>query len=233
MVEHSPYIHPEFLSGTKYCNLESHEIQERALRLTLSDDINTAIRIFNWVRDDVKYAFDYWSVKASETIQRMSGMCANKANLQISLLRAAGIPAGYGVLRIKKEALRTIADEEIFDKTSDVTIHVYCRVFLDDHWVSADATVDKELFDVAYIDVPGWEYRDWNGKDHFQMAQRYIVEDLGTLANIDEFMDITPRFLNDDILKRANKYIKKLRAKSLGQRARSKERFLTSAPSKF
>lgn len=215
MVEHNPYIHPEFLSETKYCDLESYEVKKQALRLKASNDIDTAINIFNWVRDDVKYAFDYWNIKASETIQKMCGMCANKANLQISLLRAAGIPAGYGVLRIKKEALKVIAYEEIFAKTLDSTIHVYCRVFLNDQWISADATVDKELFEVAYINVPGWEYGNWNGRDHFKMSKKYILEDLGMLANIDEFMDIPPRFLNDDILKSANKHIEDLRLKKI------------------
>ena len=212
----NPSIYADFLSATKYCDVESPEIQKQTLRLISSaDNINAAIRIFNWVRDDVKYAFDYWNVKASETIQKMCGMCANKANLQIAMLRTAGIPAGYGVIRIKKEALKTIANDEIYTKSSDITIHIFCCVFLNGQWVSADATVDKELFDAAYLEVPGWKYSDWNGDNHLQMSPRYIVENLGTFANIDEYMDIPPRFLNNDIISRANKYIEKLRLKHL------------------
>lgn len=207
-------LYREFLAGTKYCDLEHPEIQKQVELLLSSCDnskINQAMRIFDWVRDTVKYRFDYWNVKASETLQKTSGMCANKANLQIAMLRAVGIPAGYGVFRIRKETLRTIAYDEIYARSSDVIIHVYCRVFLNCQWISADSTVDRELYEAAYLEVPDWEYHAWDGQSHFQMAKKYIVEDLGMRWNIDEYMDIPPRFLNDEIIGKANRYIEKLR----------------------
>jgi hypothetical protein len=217
MSKDNPPISRGFLSSTKYCDLENPAIRSQTMLLISSSHGNkaNAIRIFNWVRNDIKYAFDYWNVKASETIERMVGMCANKANLQTAMLRIAGIPAGYGVFRIRKEALKSIANEEIYAKSADVIIHVYCRVFLNGQWISADATVDKELFEVAYINVPGWDYGNWNGGDHFQMSSRYVVENTGTYANIDEFMDIPPRFLNDNIINEANRYIQNLRSDNL------------------
>jgi len=202
----------DFLSATKYCDLENPEILNQTNRLISSNDshIANSIRIFNWVRDEVKYAFDYWNVKASETLKKMRGICANKANLQIAMLRNAGIPAAYGLFRIKKEALKPIAHKEIYYLSADIIMHVYCRVFLNGKWISADATVDKELFDAAYLNVTGWEYRDWNGHEDIQMSSQYVVEDIGIFANIDKFMDIPPRFLSHNILQKANNYINQL-----------------------
>jgi len=217
-------IYREFLMGTKYCDVESVEIRRQTEQLLScgegdhkdrpydGDDVHSAVRIFDWVRDEVKYSFDFWNVKASETMRKMSGMCANKANLQIAMLRAAGIPAGYGVLRIRKEAVRTIANDEIYDKSSEVIIHVYCRVLLNGQWISADATVDRELYEAAYFEVPDWEYLSWDGQNHYRISSSYIVEDLGLRSNIDEYMDMRPRFLTDDIIESANGYIGKLRA---------------------
>ena len=111
MAENTISIYREFLIGTKYCDVENVQIKRQTKQLLSScdgDDVYSAVRIFDWVRDEVKYSFGYWNVKASETMRKMSGMCANKANLQIAMLRTAGIPAGYKVLRIRKEAITDI-----------------------------------------------------------------------------------------------------------------------------
>ena len=206
-----------FLVGTKYCYVENAEILRRTKALLSSrdgDDVRTAVCIFNWLRDEVKYSFDFWNVKASETLLKMSGMCANKANLQVAMLRAAGIPAGYGTLRIKREAIRTISNDEIYVKSSDSIIHVYCCVLLQKQWVSADATVDEELYDAAYLEVPDWEHLTWDGGSHLRISSSYILEDLGLRSNIDEYMDLPPRFLTDDVINRANAHIGRLRARA-------------------
>ena len=208
-------MHSGFLAGTKYCDVDNAEIQKQTEKLLSScgDDVHSAVRIFNWVRDKVKYSFDFWNVKASETMRKMSGMCANKANLQIAMLRAAGIPAGYAMLRIRKEAIRTIANDEIYGKSSDVIMHIYCCVMLNGQWISADATVDRELYEAAYLDVPNWEYLSWDGRNHFRISSSYIVEDMGLRSNIDEYMDMPHRFLTDDVIRRANNHIERLKSK--------------------
>ena len=213
-------IYREFLAKTKYCDIRSSEIKRQTALLLSScngDAARFAVCIFDWVRDEVKYSFDFWNVRASETMRKMSGMCANKANLQIAMLRAAGIPAGYGMLRIKKEAIWTIANDEMYDKSSEVIIHVYCCVLLNGRWISADATVDRQLYEAAYLGVPDWDYLNWDGQNHYRISSSYIVEDLGLRSSIDEYMDMPPRFLTDDIIKKANDHIEKLRAcKSIG-----------------
>ncbi len=206
----------DFLKATKYCDKDNPLIQYVAKELVLQcrgNVICSAIQIFNFVRNEIKYSFDYWNVKASETLEKLSGMCANKANLQIALLRAVGIPAGYMVLRIRKEALKAIATEEIYEKSSNIIIHVYCCVMINGEWIGADATVDRELYEAAYADLPDWDYIEWNGATHIHISDNYITDVSGPFSNIDEYMDMPHRFLNDEIANRANEYIEEIRSK--------------------
>jgi len=206
----------KFLLGTKYCDTDDPIIRLIAKELSLNsngNDVYSAVKIFNWVRDEVKYSFDYWNVRASETLQKMNGMCANKANLQIAMLRSIGIPAGYMVLRIKKDALKAIAIDELYDKSLDMIIHVYCCVMLNGRWVGADATVDRELYDSAYVDIPDWDYVEWDGYNNIHISDNFITYASGPYPNLDEYMDMPHRFMNEDIMNRANNYIKGLRSK--------------------
>mgnify|MGYP001050167272 CR=1 FL=1 len=207
----------EFLASTKYCDKDNQEIKlltNELIRPCNGDVRCSAIRIFNWVRDEIKYGFDFWNVKASETLRKRMGMCANKTNLQVAMLRSAGIPAGYMVLRIKKEALKTIANDEIYERSLDAIVHVYCCVLINNDWISADASVDRELYEAAYINVPDWDYVEWTGQNHIQISDSYIIDVSVPYANIDDFMDMPHRFLTQDILDRANDYIEKLRKKT-------------------
>ncbi|MDQ3357003.1 MAG: transglutaminase-like domain-containing protein [Actinomycetota bacterium] len=58
------------------------------------------MRLYRFVRDEIPYAFGPWGVRASQTLAQGTGTCTNKANLLVALLRAAGIGAAYGVLRV-------------------------------------------------------------------------------------------------------------------------------------
>lgn len=55
-----------------------------------------------WVAKHIEYSFQDKSDLASDTLRKRLGMCTNKATLQIALLRALGIPAGYCVVHIYK-----------------------------------------------------------------------------------------------------------------------------------
>lgn len=200
-----------YLKPTKYCDSDSPEIINQARRLTFNcrNDVERAIVIFNLVRDEIKYRFDHWSLKASTTLERKSGMCANKANLQVALLRAIGIPTGYGSMIIKKEALRPVATDELYDLTTYVTNHIYCQCYIGNKWTRADATVDKELFQAAYTDKEGWEYLEWDGVKDFQMSHLFIVDDQGLHCNIDKLFR-EKRFLGSEVLRKANEHIEQL-----------------------
>lgn len=202
----------EFLRETCFCDHSHPLIRSIAEEIFegAGDEVEIAIRAFEWVRDQVLYRFDYWAVKASETARKRQGMCANKANLQVALLRAAGVPAGYHLMRIRKEVLKPVAEPTLYRLTRPVTLHVFCSVFLNGRWVSADATVDGRLYRAAYAGRPGWSYVKWDGSFDYEIDRSFVVEDLGIHADIDELLATPPRFLNDELLRRANLHIEQL-----------------------
>lgn len=202
----------KFLSETRFCDHSHPLIRSIAEEIFegAADDVEVAVRAFEWVRDRVLYRFDYWAVRASETARKRRGMCANKANLQVALLRAAGVPAGYHLMRIRKEVLKPVAEPTLYSLTRPVTLHVFCSVFLNGRWISADATVDGQLYKAAYADRPGWSYGRWDGNFDYEIDRSFVVEDLGIRADIDDLLATPPRFLDDELLFRANLYIEEL-----------------------
>ena len=79
----------------------------------------------------VSYTLRDKSERASETLEAREGMCTNKANLQVALLRVAGIPAGYVLCHISKEAFAgpTMLDE-VHELIQPTTVHVFCAVYI-------------------------------------------------------------------------------------------------------
>jgi hypothetical protein len=68
---------------------------------------------------------------ASDTLRKGEGMCTNKANLQVALLRAAGIPAGYVVVHVTKACFEgpQVLDE-VLAAISPITVHVFCAAYI-------------------------------------------------------------------------------------------------------
>ncbi|MCM8816986.1 MAG: transglutaminase family protein [Candidatus Omnitrophica bacterium] len=197
----------DFLEETKYCDISSKEICEFTETLKSREVIDTIENIFNFVRDEVKYRFDYPCVKASETLKKKIGTCFNKTNLQIALLRKAGIPAGYGVYLVHREILKSILPQDIFTLVNEPTIHVFAKVFIHNRWIGLDATVDKELFETFYKNSDIWNHEKWDRKGEILLDKFFIVEDQGLYANIDLYLSQPPRFWTDELIKKANFYI--------------------------
>ena len=137
-------------------------------------------------------------------------MCTNKANLQVALLRANGIPAAYGEYLISREALRPLCRPDFFEKINEATTHIYCAVWLGGRWVKADATVDSLLLRTAYRGVPGWRELAWDGEQDAIIDRRFVLEERGLHANVDEALEVEPRFLNEEMLAGANAHLESL-----------------------
>jgi transglutaminase-like putative cysteine protease len=202
----------EYLSGTKVCDIESPDIKMKSYMLTKDSysEKQKAIDIFNFVRDEIKYRFDYSYTKASETLKKGYGNCFNKSNLQIALLRSCGIYAGYKVYMIKKEVFFPIVPKDIYELISQPTIHVSCVVFLNNRWVEADTTIDFELYNHIYRNMENWKYEEWDGEKDISIPEKYIIENQGIYSNIDLYLLNPPKFWNDQLLKRANDFIETL-----------------------
>jgi transglutaminase-like putative cysteine protease len=68
------------------------------------DAVEVAGRCFRWVRDEVRHSGDHpggpITCSASEVLFHREGFCYAKSHLLAALLRANGIPAGFGYQRL-------------------------------------------------------------------------------------------------------------------------------------
>ena len=122
----------DFLIKTEYCDFENEKIKKLAEELIKGcvSEKEKAVALFYWVRDNILYRVGLWNRKASETLAEGKGVCTSKANLLVALLRAVGIPAGYGVMRVKgREYFGQIVPNRLQNKINQVVSdsHFVCH----------------------------------------------------------------------------------------------------------
>ncbi len=95
-----------------------------------------ATNIFNWVRDNINYAF-YYNTKygAAGTLQHRQGNCVDTSHLLIALARAAGITSRYvhGTCQFSSGTWYG---------------HVWSQLYINGKWVTADATSSRNSLGV-------------------------------------------------------------------------------------
>lgn len=112
-----------------------------------ADPKQRAIRLFEYVRDQVRYEFrakltrdEY---RASNVLLEGKGFCVQKAVLLCALLRAARIPAALVLCDLKDHTL----PKRIVDAmgTDIMFHHGLDAIFLDGRWVLADASLSPDV----------------------------------------------------------------------------------------
>jgi hypothetical protein len=93
-------------------------------------------KIFNWVRDHIRYSF-YYNTKygASGTLKHRSGNCVDHSHLIVALSRAAGLQAKY-------------AHGKVRFPSGKIYGHVWALVKVNGKWYKADATSSRNSFGV-------------------------------------------------------------------------------------
>jgi transglutaminase-like putative cysteine protease len=88
---------------------------------------DTAVNLFNWVRDNIGYSF-YYNTKygAAGTLTHMTGNCCDTANLLVALARDDGITSKYA--------------HGYCDFSSGWYGHVWAQLYVNGKWYTADAT---------------------------------------------------------------------------------------------
>ena len=124
-----------FLLPTQICDSDNPTIIQLARSIVPrgSGPKLAAEIVRDWIRRNIRYSLDDKRSRASETLAKREGMCSNKANLQISLLRATGVACGYRLVHVTKECFRS--DKmlpELFEKIHEPTVHCFCAVYLPD-----------------------------------------------------------------------------------------------------
>ena len=105
---------------------DTSSVAALAKSLKGSTAYNTAVNLFNWVRDKIGYSF-YYNTKygAAGTLANMTGNCCDTANLLIALARDDGITARYV--------------HGYCDFSSGWYGHVWAQLYVNGKWYTADA----------------------------------------------------------------------------------------------
>lgn len=142
-----------YLASSYYCTVNSAKIKSLVSSLTqgMTDSIDKAKAIFNYVRDNISYDYYYNSHKgAVKTLDSRSGNCADQAHLLISMYRTAGFKARY------------VHGTCVF---SDGTFgHVWTQVLIDGKWIVGDP--------ISYKNSLG-KIRNWN-TNTFRLSGKYL-----------------------------------------------------------
>ena len=117
-------------------NTSSVSALAKSLSAGCTTDLQKATKIYNWVRDNINYAF-YYNTKygANGTLKNRLGNCCDTANLLVALSRDAGIQARYVHGSCKFSSGNWYG-------------HVWAQVYVNGKWVNADATSSRNSLGV-------------------------------------------------------------------------------------
>ena len=186
---------PTHLRATKLCNSDHPAIRNKAKALAQSTDTpqDTALSVFYFVRDAIPFdaTLDIWE-KASETLGKRVNDYCNKVNLQVALLRAAGIPARCHLVQVSKEVLRAFIPRFIYDRLPSPVGHFWCECHLDERWLACETLFDEPLYrgmlDAGLVTRAQIPTIDWDGENDLILFQPWIVSDEGTYPSFDDIL---------------------------------------------
>lgn len=208
----------EFLLATRYCDVGHPTVRAAVTSILGSREPKPRVAsiAFRFVRDEIAYTFGPWGVPASHTLSALAGTCTNKSNLLVALLRAAGIPAAYGVLLVNaREYFGVVAPHFLTHLPSSRSIHVYAAAYLGNRWIKCDPSTDSELAAKTAHFCPQTRLIEWTGtRDAVDFLDpSHVYEDLGLFASIDDRLDKPPRSAQPETMFRlGNDYLRFIRS---------------------
>jgi hypothetical protein len=164
----------QYLKPTEFC--ESNHLEVQKVTAEVIKGVKTpkeaAIKIYLFIRDEIKLHFE--EPKPSiEVLRSEIGVCWNKSNLQVAMLRAAKIPARYrfetwlpqlifvfipeAFWETVYEGYEMVSEEPVSDLVPTQFTHGLAEVYLGDKWIGCDAWLDKPLQPSAFM-------FDWDGE---------------------------------------------------------------------
>ena len=155
-----------FLRPTVTLDCDHPDVERTATDLIFNckDDTEKAVRLFYFVRDEIRYSPYMISVfledfKASRVLGWKKGYCVQKAVLLAAMGRAAGIPSRLVFAKIKNHLMpqHVLA----LTKTNILPRHGYTQFLLKGRWINLAPTFDKALSEKN--DLPLAEF---DGKNH-------------------------------------------------------------------
>jgi len=196
----------EYLKPTELCDCNNVELQSKTKDIITGAETpkEAALKLFSFVRDGIPWSLDHCDTKASATLKKGWGDCANKTNLQVALLRAVVIPARYHQGKIKREWMKGVVSEFMYNRIPEIIwFHPWCECYLAEKWIACDSIFDKPLFEamlkaglVTEKQIPTI---DWDGDSDLIVMKPWRTEDVGSFPSL------------DDVFRKAEKEIKRPR----------------------
>lgn len=196
--ESDNYLKPTRLSDSDHPSLQA---KARELTVGAGSDKEAALRIFYFVRDHIKFGSSDLFGQASHTYRVGIGDCGIKSNVQMSLLRAAGIPARLHAITAKREVINGLFPAWAVAMFPQEAGHIYCECCLSDRWIACEATFDVTLFKAllrtGILPQGVIPTIDWDGEMDLTLIHPWMIRDLGVCTSYEEgiaaFEDIEGR----------------------------------------
>ena len=148
-------VSSSYLKSTRYCQVNNAKIKSLVKSLTkgLTNKIDKAKAIFNYVKNNIVYSYYYNSkLGATGTLKAKCGNCVDQAHLLIAMYRAAGFKARYVHGKCK------------FYDDGQYYGHVWTQVLVDNTWICGDP--------ISYSNQFG-KINNWNVKN-YKLRSTYL-----------------------------------------------------------
>lgn len=191
---------PQLPDPSTLCDHHHPAIRTLAQRMRRETPAATAQAIFHAIQR-MPYRFGLWQETASRTLARGSGVCTTKANLQVALLRALDIEAGFVEVPLDIGVLGVLMPDAWRALMRTQVKHYFAAVRLSGRWHPADASFcdpSCQLFTQAapYLGalVPCWfdEGRPFHPVAYIQGTDPFAIQ---VLPHIHDEMGKKSRFL--------------------------------------
>jgi transglutaminase-like putative cysteine protease len=145
-----------YLEDTIVIDWQAPGIMEKARELTADcESEEERVRaLFEWVRDEIPHSndidTDVVTCRASSVLKQGTGLCFAKSHLLAALLRARGIPAGFGYQRLKRDP-----------PEQGHVLHGFVCAYLAkrDRWVVLDARGNSQKVHAEFdVEQPSFAY---------------------------------------------------------------------------
>lgn len=136
------------------CDVDHPEIRRAAVRLRRATPASTADAILKFVHA-MPYRFGAWQERASDTLARGVGMCTTKANLQVALMRAAGLEAGFVEVPMSTGVLGKLMPAGWLALQRPTVRHYFAAVKLNGRWHGVDSSYDVASYRI-YLEMFPW-----------------------------------------------------------------------------
>lgn len=185
---------PETLS-----DVDHPQIRRVAARLRRTTQAETAEAVFRFVQA-MPYRFGNWQERASQTLARGNGMCTTKANLQVTLMRAAGLEAGFVEMPMSMSVLGKLMPAPWLAMMRPTVRHYFGAVKLGGRWHAADSSYNDDSMGIYLESFPDYAHllpaRLSDGKPYSPTAEKNGVDpfDIQVVPDLNAEMSKKSRF---------------------------------------